>query len=248
MSALATFAASLFKGTFNVEIQVGENEPAEAAIRRFRRGVLNSGVLPEVRDGSTRRRPPQPTMTTRTRLPGPLACPCGRFARAGRHTTWPAFRAALFPTAPCARLRRSRSAACGQTSGDERAVARVVFRRNSAGRRRSKPQPPAPGLPLLYHTARVTLTLTLRRRPAGQAAAILREHAGHQEAEGVCAVQEGFQARSSVTHSVPAPHLLTSAPHVLPLYTCRPKALEISESIALGKPKTSTSAAPAPAP
>lgn len=48
-SALATFAASVFKGTFNVEIQVGENEPAEAAIRRFRRGVLNSGVLPEVR-------------------------------------------------------------------------------------------------------------------------------------------------------------------------------------------------------
>jgi Ribosomal protein S21 len=48
-SALATFAASVFKGTFNVEIQVGDNEPSEAAIRRFRRGVLNSGVLPEVR-------------------------------------------------------------------------------------------------------------------------------------------------------------------------------------------------------
>lgn len=91
MSALATFAASLFKGTFNVEIQVGENEPAEAAIRRFRRGVLNSGVLPEVCHGSTQRQPPLPTRRTHTRLPGPLACPLGGAARAGRHTTCPGF-------------------------------------------------------------------------------------------------------------------------------------------------------------
>jgi hypothetical protein len=91
MSALATFAASLFKGTFNVEIQVGENEPAEAAIRRFRRGVLNSGVLPEVRDCSTRRQPPLPTTQSRTRLPGALGCTLGGAARAGRHTTRPGF-------------------------------------------------------------------------------------------------------------------------------------------------------------
>jgi len=29
-------------------VLVGDNEPGESAIRRFRKGVLNSGVLPEV--------------------------------------------------------------------------------------------------------------------------------------------------------------------------------------------------------
>ena len=50
MAFLLQLSASLFKGnTYNVEVVPGENEPSEAALRRFRKGVLNSGVLPEVR-------------------------------------------------------------------------------------------------------------------------------------------------------------------------------------------------------
>jgi hypothetical protein len=39
------------------QVVVGDNEPGESAIRRFRKGVLNSGVLPEARPGSARRSP-----------------------------------------------------------------------------------------------------------------------------------------------------------------------------------------------
>mmetsp|Transcript_16827 Transcript_16827/g.36609 ORF Transcript_16827/g.36609 Transcript_16827/m.36609 type:complete len:88 (+) Transcript_16827:85-348(+) len=38
-----------FKGTYNTEVVVGESEPAESAIRRFRRAVMQAGVIPEVR-------------------------------------------------------------------------------------------------------------------------------------------------------------------------------------------------------
>ncbi len=62
---LSTLFASLFKGSYNVEVVIGENEPSEAALRRFRKGVLNSGVLPEVRPGlRTRRLPPERTRPT----------------------------------------------------------------------------------------------------------------------------------------------------------------------------------------
>ena len=44
-----TALSSLFHGAYNVEVVIGDNEPSEAALRRFRKGVLNSGVLPEVR-------------------------------------------------------------------------------------------------------------------------------------------------------------------------------------------------------
>jgi len=40
---------AFFKGTFNTEVVVGETEPAESAIRRFRRAVMQAGVIPEVR-------------------------------------------------------------------------------------------------------------------------------------------------------------------------------------------------------
>ena len=43
--ASATASASM---NFIVEVVPGANEPGEAALRRFRKGVLNSGVLPEV--------------------------------------------------------------------------------------------------------------------------------------------------------------------------------------------------------
>ena len=49
-----TALSSLFHGAYNVEVVIGDNEPSEAALRRFRKGVLNSGVLPEVRGETAR--------------------------------------------------------------------------------------------------------------------------------------------------------------------------------------------------
>jgi len=61
MAFLLQLSASLFKGsTYNVEVVLGENEPSEAALRRFRKGVLNSGVIPEVRHAATADRRPWP--------------------------------------------------------------------------------------------------------------------------------------------------------------------------------------------
>uniref|UniRef100_A0A061R4Y4 Small subunit ribosomal protein S21 n=1 Tax=Tetraselmis sp. GSL018 TaxID=582737 RepID=A0A061R4Y4_9CHLO len=37
------------KGTFNVEVVVGENEPADLALRRFRRAVNSAGVIAEAK-------------------------------------------------------------------------------------------------------------------------------------------------------------------------------------------------------
>eukprot|EP00976_Prorocentrum_cordatum_P100317 1192188-Prorocentrum_minimum.AAC.2 len=53
MFALFGRMPMFFKGTFNTEVGgsrvvVGENEPAESAIRRFRRAVMQAGVIPEV--------------------------------------------------------------------------------------------------------------------------------------------------------------------------------------------------------
>ncbi|KAK3270072.1 hypothetical protein CYMTET_21513 [Cymbomonas tetramitiformis] len=41
--------AAFFKGTYNTEVVVGENEPVESAIRRFRRSMMSANVIPEVR-------------------------------------------------------------------------------------------------------------------------------------------------------------------------------------------------------
>eukprot|EP00230_Micromonas_polaris_P003064 CAMPEP_0119224266 /NCGR_PEP_ID=MMETSP1327-20130426/33578_1 /TAXON_ID=38833 /ORGANISM="Micromonas pusilla, Strain RCC2306" /LENGTH=132 /DNA_ID=CAMNT_0007222543 /DNA_START=400 /DNA_END=798 /DNA_ORIENTATION=+ len=38
-----------FKGSFQAEVTVGENENGESAIRRFRRAVMNSGHINETR-------------------------------------------------------------------------------------------------------------------------------------------------------------------------------------------------------
>eukprot|EP00740_Mantoniella_antarctica_P015290 CAMPEP_0181367938 /NCGR_PEP_ID=MMETSP1106-20121128/11763_1 /TAXON_ID=81844 /ORGANISM="Mantoniella antarctica, Strain SL-175" /LENGTH=119 /DNA_ID=CAMNT_0023483905 /DNA_START=49 /DNA_END=408 /DNA_ORIENTATION=+ len=38
-----------FKGSFQAEVTVGENEAGESAIRRFRRAVMNSGHILETR-------------------------------------------------------------------------------------------------------------------------------------------------------------------------------------------------------
>eukprot|EP00873_Tetraselmis_striata_P044345 jgi/Tetstr1/464609/TSEL_009364.t2 len=37
------------KKTYNVEVAVGVDEPADSALRRFRRAVTSSGVIPELR-------------------------------------------------------------------------------------------------------------------------------------------------------------------------------------------------------
>eukprot|EP00238_Polyblepharides_amylifera_P000584 CAMPEP_0196571128 /NCGR_PEP_ID=MMETSP1081-20130531/1296_1 /TAXON_ID=36882 /ORGANISM="Pyramimonas amylifera, Strain CCMP720" /LENGTH=90 /DNA_ID=CAMNT_0041887925 /DNA_START=139 /DNA_END=411 /DNA_ORIENTATION=+ len=47
--SIANLSAALFKGTYNTEVVVGENEPSESAIRRFRRSVMQAGIIPEVR-------------------------------------------------------------------------------------------------------------------------------------------------------------------------------------------------------
>lgn len=48
-SRVAATPAAAAGMNFIVEVVPGANEPGEAALRRFRKGVLNSGVLPEVR-------------------------------------------------------------------------------------------------------------------------------------------------------------------------------------------------------
>jgi len=42
-----------FKGSYQAEVTVGENENGESAIRRFRRAVMSSGHINEVRLRST---------------------------------------------------------------------------------------------------------------------------------------------------------------------------------------------------
>lgn len=49
-NALAGFGNIFaFKGSFQAEINVGENEPGESAIRRFRKAVMSSGHIVETR-------------------------------------------------------------------------------------------------------------------------------------------------------------------------------------------------------
>merc|ERR1712023_253930 len=45
----ASQVAMKSKGTFILEVSVGQNEPSDSALRRFRRAVTTSGIMPEVR-------------------------------------------------------------------------------------------------------------------------------------------------------------------------------------------------------
>nr|XP_024362948.1 30S ribosomal protein S21, chloroplastic-like [Physcomitrium patens] len=38
-----------FKGSYNAQVFVGEDEPADSVVRRFRRAVMAAGVIPECR-------------------------------------------------------------------------------------------------------------------------------------------------------------------------------------------------------
>lgn len=38
-----------FKGTYNTQVFVGEDEPADSVVRRFRKAVMATGVIPECR-------------------------------------------------------------------------------------------------------------------------------------------------------------------------------------------------------
>uniref|UniRef100_A0A7I4C1X2 Plastid ribosomal protein S21 n=1 Tax=Physcomitrium patens TaxID=3218 RepID=A0A7I4C1X2_PHYPA len=38
-----------FKGTYNTQVFVGEDEPADSVVRRFRKAVMAAGVIPECR-------------------------------------------------------------------------------------------------------------------------------------------------------------------------------------------------------
>jgi ribosomal protein S21 len=38
-----------FRGSYNAQVFVGEDEPADSVVRRFRKAVMMAGVIPECR-------------------------------------------------------------------------------------------------------------------------------------------------------------------------------------------------------